>query len=213
MFVQRLVTGPYQTNCYLLGDEAKQSGWIVDPGNDAELIISEIERWGVEPVAMLFTHTHWDHIAAAGPLKVRYPHLEVLVTEEDAPFLDWEMVKSVCFDRRFLSLYKEDLKLLPKPTGYLVDGQLLEDSGLVVIKTPGHTPGGVCFYHEEGQFVLTGDTLFAGSVGRTDLGSGDMDLLMASCRRLLELDDQVQVLPGHGPTSTIAQERSNPFLI
>lgn len=213
MFVQRLVTGPYQTNCYLLGDEAKQSGWIVDPGNDAELIVSEIERWGVEPVAMLFTHTHWDHIAAAGPLKVRYPNLEVLVSEEDAPFLDWEMVKEVCFDRRFLALYKEDLKLLPKPTGYLADGQLLEDSGLVVVKTPGHTPGGVCFYHEEGQFVLTGDTLFAGSVGRTDLGSGDMDQLMASCRRLLELDDQVQVLPGHGPTSTIAQERSNPFLI
>ena len=81
MFVQRLVTGPYQTNCYLLGDEETQSAWIVDPGNDSDLIISEIERYGVRPIAMLFTHTHWDHITAAGPLAVRYPDLEVLVSE------------------------------------------------------------------------------------------------------------------------------------
>ena len=216
MFVQRLVTGPYQTNCYLLGDEETQSAGIVDPGNDSDLIISEIERYGVRPIAMLFTHTHWDHITAAGPLAVRYPDLEVLVSEEDAPYLGksgYEKVRRVCFDRRFLALYDEDLKLLPEPTGFLVDGQILEDSKLTVIKTPGHTPGGVSFYHEDGQFVLTGDTLFAGSIGRTDLGGGSMKELLASCRRLLALDGQTQVLPGHGPTSTIEDERSNPFLI
>ncbi|HZJ87690.1 MAG TPA: MBL fold metallo-hydrolase, partial [Sphaerochaeta sp.] len=96
--------------------------------------------------------------------------------------------------------------------GYLRDGQFLEDSKLQVIATPGHTPGGLCFYHEEGQLLLTGDTLFAGSVGRTDLGGGDMQELITSCRRLLTYDDATQVLPGHGPASTIAQERSNPFL-
>lgn len=212
MFVQRLVTGPYQTNCYLLGSQETESCWIIDPGNDAERIIAEIERLAVEPVAMLFTHTHWDHIAAAGPLKAHYPHLEVLVSEEDAPSLSYETIKATCLDRWFVEVYDQALQLLPKPTGYLRDGQFLEDSKLQVIATPGHTPGGLCFYHEEGQLLLTGDTLFAGSVGRTDLGGGDMQELITSCRRLLTYDDATQVLPGHGPASTIAQERSNPFL-
>lgn len=216
MFVQRLVTGPYQTNCYLLGDEETQSAWIVDPGNDSDLIISEIERFKVTPVALLFTHTHWDHITAAGALAARYPGLEVLVSEEDAPLLGlggYEKIRQLCFDRRFLALYDEELKRLPEPTGFLVDNQVLDDSKLTVIKTPGHTKGGLCFYHEAGQFVLTGDTLFAGSIGRTDLGGGSMTDLLASCRRLLALDGQTQVLPGHGPTSTIEEQRSNPYLI
>lgn len=212
MFVQRLVTGPYQTNCYLLGSQETESCWIIDPGNDADRIIAEIQRLQVQPVAMLFTHTHWDHIAAAGPLKAHYPQLEVLVSEEDAPNLSYETIQATCIDRWFVEVYDEALQLLPHPTGYLKDGQFLEDSKLQVIATPGHTPGGLCFYHEEGQLLFTGDTLFAGSVGRTDLGGGDTQTLIDSCKKLLELPDAVQVLPGHGPASTIAAERSNPFL-
>lgn len=215
MFVQRLVTGPYQTNCYLIGDEEILSAWIIDPGNDANLIIEEIERRNVTPVAILFTHTHWDHIAASGPLVKHYPTLEVLVSEADAPMLGrsgYERLLEVCFDRRFLALYDKDLALLPEPTGFLTDGQYLEDSRLSVIATPGHTPGGLCFYHTEGQFLLSGDTLFAGGVGRTDLEGGSMEELRASCAKLLQLPGEVQVLPGHGPTTTIAAERENPFL-
>jgi glyoxylase-like metal-dependent hydrolase (beta-lactamase superfamily II) len=82
-----------------------------------------------------------------------------------------------------------------------------------LLHTPGHTAGGLCFYHEEGQFVFTGDTLFAGSIGRTDLIGGSYEQIQESCRRLLQLPDEVQVLPGHGPASTIANERHNPFLV
>lgn len=214
MFVQRLVTGPYQTNCYLIGDEQTLSAWIIDPGNDASLIIEEIERRTVTPVAILFTHTHWDHITASGPLVKRYPTLEVLASEADSPMLGksgYERLREVCFDRRFLALYDQDLSQLPEPTGFLTDGQYLEDSRLSVIATPGHTPGGLCFYHKEGQFLLSGDTLFAGGIGRTDLEGGSMEELLASCAKLLQLPDEVQVLPGHGPTTTIAAERENPF--
>jgi glyoxylase-like metal-dependent hydrolase (beta-lactamase superfamily II) len=109
-------------------------------------------------------------------------------------------------------MHDKELQKLPRPTGFLSDGQYLQDSHLLVLHTPGHTKGGVCLYHEEGQFIFTGDTLFAGSIGRTDLEGGSYTEIMASCKRLLNLPGEVQILPGHGPTSTIKNEYNNPFL-
>ncbi len=212
MFVERIVVGPYQTNSYIMGDEETSSAWIIDPGNDAQLIIEHLAKHTVSPVAILLTHTHWDHIAAVGALKQHWPEIEILVSEEDAPFLSYDEVKKVCFDRSFMQKYDEDLKLLCPATGYVADGQILQDSHLRVIQTPGHTLGGVCYYHEEGQFIFTGDTLFAGSIGRTDLYGGSYSDIIASCKHLLTLPGDVQVLPGHGPASTIANEHNNPFL-
>lgn len=216
MFVERLVVGPYQTNCYILGNEETSSAWIIDPGNDAQTIIRHLDQRNVTPVAILLTHSHWDHITAVGDLKQVWGDLEVLVSEEDSIFLGkagYERIKQVCFDTSFLQRYDKSLSLLCDPTGFLGDGQYLQDSHLLVLHTPGHTAGGLCFYHEEGQFVFTGDTLFAGSIGRTDLVGGSYEQIQESCRRLLQLPDEVQVLPGHGPTSTIAGERTNPFLV
>lgn len=215
MFVDRLVVGPYQTNCYILGNEETASAWIIDPGCDGRQIIHRIEKHAVNPVAVLLTHTHWDHITALGELKQLWPGLEILVSEEDSIYLGTrgrEKIRQACFDKSFWNKYESELSSLPEPNAFLTDGQFLQDSRLTVLATPGHTPGGLCFYHEEGQFVFTGDTLFAGSIGRTDLEGGSYQQLMESCRRLLMLPQEVQVLPGHGPTSTIAMEQHNPYL-
>jgi glyoxylase-like metal-dependent hydrolase (beta-lactamase superfamily II) len=198
-----------------MGNEETSSAWIIDPGNDGHTIIRRLAQRSVKPVAILLTHTHWDHITALGSLKAKWPSLEVLVSEQDAQYLGkggYARIKQVCFDKSFLQMYDEQLQLLPEPTGFFTDGQYLQDSHLTVIQTPGHTPGGVCFYHEEGQFVFTGDTLFAGSIGRTDLPGGSYTDILASCDRLLQLPEEVQVLPGHGPASTIANEKHNPYL-
>ncbi len=212
MIVERLVVGPYQTNCYIMGNEETSSAWIIDPGNDGERIIDRITERNLTPVAILLTHTHWDHIAAVGILKQKWPRLELLVSEEEADALSYEQVQRSCFDKSFLQMYDHALQLLPKASGYLSHEQLLQDSHLLVIHTPGHTKGGVCLYHEEGQFIFTGDTLFAGSIGRTDLEGGSYSEIIASCKRLLKLPPEVLVLPGHGPSSTIEREQTNPFL-
>ncbi|NLE15711.1 MAG: MBL fold metallo-hydrolase, partial [Spirochaetales bacterium] len=165
MFVERLVVGPYQTNCYIMGDEETSSAWIIDPGSDENTIIRHIEKRSVTPVAILLTHTHWDHITALGGLKKHWPELEILVSEEDSLYLGpqgYNNLKQVCFDKSFWDRYEAQLSNLPQTTAYLHDGQLLQDSHLSVLATPGHTPGGLCFYHEEGQSLFTGDTLFAG---------------------------------------------------
>jgi len=215
MFVERLVVGPYQTNCYIFGDEETSSAWIIDPGSDESVIIRRLEKRNVTPVAILLTHTHWDHITALGGLKKHWPELEILVSKEDSLYLGpqgYNNLKQVCFDKSFWDRYEAQLGNLPRPTAYLHDGQLLQDSHLSVLATPGHTPGGLCFYHEEGQFLFTGDTLFAGSIGRTDLQGGSYPLIRESCKRLLTLPEEVQILPGHGPASTIAREQHNPYL-
>jgi glyoxylase-like metal-dependent hydrolase (beta-lactamase superfamily II) len=215
MFVERLVVGPYQTNCYILGNEETNSAWIIDPGNDGHRIIQLLKKRNVTPISVLLTHTHWDHITALGTLKEAFVDLEIMVAQEEAHLLGksgYERIKQVCFDKSFLHMYDADLKRLCEPTCVLSEGQYLADSHLRVLHTPGHTPGGLCFYHEKGQFIFTGDTLFAGSIGRTDLDGGSYSDIIASCKRLLTLEDEVQVLPGHGPSSTIANERHNPYL-
>ncbi len=154
MIVERLVVGgPYQTNCYIMGNEETSSAWIIDPGADSQLIIDRImQRNLTPPVAILLTHTHWDHITAVGTLIERWPELEVLVSKEEASSLSYEHVKQVCFDKSFLQMYDKELQKLPVPTGFLSDGQYLQDSHLLVIHTPpGHTKGGeyVCIMRKD----------------------------------------------------------------
>jgi len=212
MILRRLVVGEYQTNCYILGNDETKSAWIIDPGSDAELIIDELASLGLTARSVLLTHTHYDHIAALTRLKAHYPAMEVLVGKEDEKGLNYEVIKTYCLDRRFFTIHQEALKNLPKPSEYLTDGQYLEDSRLTVIATPGHTPGGRSYYHKEGRFIFTGDTLFARSIGRTDLPGGNYPTLIKSCHRILELEDDVQILPGHGPMTTVGDERRNPYL-
>jgi hydroxyacylglutathione hydrolase len=212
MFVERVVVGPYQTNCYILGQDETSSCWIIDPGNDPEAIISCIKKHQVNPVAVLLTHTHWDHITALPAIRKAYPEVEILVGREDANFLGknaYRHFSETITDRTFLDAYKEQLQLLPEPTTLLDDGQMLDDCHMRVIHTPGHTPGGVCFFHEKGAFLFSGDTLFAGGIGRTDLYGGSYTEIIASLKKLMELPGETRVLPGHGPSTTIAEEQAN----
>jgi glyoxylase-like metal-dependent hydrolase (beta-lactamase superfamily II) len=214
MFIERLVVGPYQTNCYILGEEATQSAWIIDPGAEAASIIEVLKSRNVYPGSVLLTHGHWDHITALPELVQEYPNLEIVVGADDAKYLGAKGRDNIirdCPDRTFLQEFDKAFSKMPEPSILLREETELQDCNLRVILTPGHTPGGVCYYSERGNFLFSGDTLFAHSIGRTDLAGGSTSDLITSCRKLMELDDDVAVLPGHGPQTTIYEERSNPY--
>lgn len=195
--------GSFQVNCYLVIDETTNQAVLIDAGGDYELVKSQAEKHNVEIKALLNTHGHMDHIA--GDYDLQQNGIKVYAHKDDE-FL----FKSI----------KEYLKMVgmpdyeePKIDEYIEEDQELTFGNLKfkVVHTPGHTPGGVCFLIEDKLFA--GDTLFANSVGRTDLAGGSYDLLGQSIQnKLFKLDDNVEVFPGHGRTTTIGHEkRHNPF--
>ena len=194
--------GGFEVNCSILSENGK--AWIVDPGQEADHIIDLLAQKGLEPAAILLTHAHFDHIGGIPGLIGKFPDLPVYVHEKDAPMIG------------------QPLNQLPPEypnTGSLRGLRSLrglksvEGLEVEIIETPGHTPGGVCYYLPKDKLLLSGDTLFAGSVGRTDLPGGDMATLMASLKKLTALPDDTIVIPGHGMFTTIGDEkRGNPFL-
>jgi len=210
MNIKRFPVGPLQANCYLLWDKAGGSTAIVDPGGDAEEIIAVIEEEKLRPVALINTHGHIDHIAANRAIKERY-NIPLLIHTEDA----------ICLTDPGLNLSAMGFGRLDSPPcdRELQDGDEISvgEITLKVISTPGHSPGGICLLiprPAQPDIIITGDTLFAGGVGRTDFPGGSWEELMESIRnRLLSFPDETIILPGHGPHSTIGEERSsNPFL-
>ena len=198
--------GPYEVNCSILSDCGK--AWIVDPGQEAERIADLLTRKGLEPAAILLTHAHFDHIGGIPGLLAKIPGLPVFIGELDEPVLVHPM-----------NQMPPDYPAVKKPTGLRAipaneRSTTLEGLDVEIVQTPGHTPGGVCYYFPNERLLLSGDTLFAGSVGRTDLPGGDMPTLIASLKRLTTLPDDTLVIPGHGPHTTIgAETRDNPFLL
>ena len=198
--------GPLGTNCYLIRCGA--SAAVVDPGMGPDELLTFIERHHAEPQTVLLTHGHGDHIAGIAPLKKRYPSLRVICPAADAPML-------VDAAKNLSSMF--GLPLAIGPADELIQpGQNIQigQSEWQVLDTSGHTPGGVSYYCQALDVAITGDALFAGSIGRTDVPDGDQDRLIANIRaQLLSLPDHTQVLPGHGPSTTIGQERiENPYL-
>ena len=195
--------GPYEVNCSILSENGK--AWIVDPGHEADRIAALLEKNSLSPTAILLTHAHFDHIGAVAGLLERFPSLPVYIGESDVAVISHPM-----------NQMPPDYPPVKKPASICAIGHAgpLEGlGGLEVIETPGHTPGGVCYYLPAEKLLLSGDTLFAGSVGRTDLPGGDMPALLESLKRLTVLPDDTLVIPGHGPRTTIgAEKRSNPFL-
>lgn len=205
IFVHREV-GPLACNCYVVGDPASMEAIVIDPGDDADLLAEDIATKGLTITAIVATHAHFDHIVAAGRLRelTGAPfHLSFL----DKPLLSWMQESG----RMFLGL-----ELPPPPE---VDTDASEGDVLVagavsleVLHTPGHSPGSITLVHDDA--VFSGDTLFAGSIGRTDLPGGDTETLLAVIRnKLFSLPEDLPVYPGHGPATTLERERaSNPFV-
>jgi glyoxylase-like metal-dependent hydrolase (beta-lactamase superfamily II) len=207
MIHEILSVGPLQCNCSILGDETSREAIVVDPGADIPAIQAVLVRHGLTLKQIVITHAHIDHIAGAQQLK-RLTGAPILYNQNDLP-----LVKMMDVQASWLGMPTPEV--LP-PDASLSDGQTVAVAGIsgTVIHTPGHTQGSSCLYLPEHSLLLAGDTLFAGSVGRTDLPGGDTKQLIRSIHdRLLVLPDDVGVVPGHGQSTTIGEERySNPFL-
>lgn len=202
-----VVVGPLGVNCFVLGCEATGQGVVVDPGGDVEQVLAAVQKRGLSVVSIINTHGHFDHVGGNRQLK-EATGAELLIHPSDEPML--AKVASVA------GMYGLQAENSPAPDRLLEDGMLLPfgNQQLRVIHTPGHTPGGCCLYLESEQKLISGDTLFADGVGRTDLPGGSHDQLITSIRsRLFTLPPQVQVWPGHGPATTIGHEQQhNPYL-
>ncbi len=204
--IDTLPLGALQANCYLLTASTGQTAVAIDPGGDISPLLAALRRRERTLTHILLTHGHFDHIGGVADL-VEATGAALAVHADDVPLvrrlggaLEWGYEARPC----------------PEPSLLLQPGQTL-DTGvaqLQVLWVPGHTPGHVAFYWAEAQSVFTGDALFQGSIGRTDLPGGDFDQLMRSIREsLLTLPDDTAVYPGHGPSTTIGEEKQfNPFL-
>jgi hydroxyacylglutathione hydrolase len=207
MILKTLTVGPFQENCYLLGDEESGVGAIIDPGDEAARIAMAVEETGLDIGSIIVTHAHIDHVGAVAALTEEYA-CPVLMHEESEPLLNGLPTQAMMMGLRF--------GRVPTVDRYVEDEEIVEVGGLRLRSqyTPGHAPGHLAFYLQGEGLVVSGDALFAGSVGRVDLPGGSMEVLMRSIEeRLLTLPDETVVYPGHGPRTTIGNERtSNPFL-
>jgi glyoxylase-like metal-dependent hydrolase (beta-lactamase superfamily II) len=202
-----LPVGMLQCNCSILGDETSHEAIVVDPGDDIPRILALLDKHKLTVKQILITHAHIDHIAGAARLK-KITGAPILYNPRDLP-----LVKMMDAQAAWLGM--EPPEVAP-PDDTLEDGRVISITGLAgnILHTPGHTQGSVCLHLPTQNLLLAGDTLFAGSVGRTDLPGGDGPTLIRSIHeKLLPLPDSTVVIPGHGPRTTIGQEReSNPFL-
>jgi hydroxyacylglutathione hydrolase len=213
MKINIVVVGPIQCNCYILSDETSGKAYLIDPGAESNELIAYLQKKKFELQAILITHAHVDHIGGIESIHAEFPAPVYYHSGDQFLYENIEMQT-----RLFGATPAQLMSTQPKVgEGSLQPGQEFpfQQGKLRVIHTPGHTPGSVCFHADcDEQLVFTGDTLFAGSIGRTDLWGGNYDQIIESIRaRLLVLHDDVMVLPGHGPETTIGEERQmNPFL-
>ncbi|MGD9141318.1 MAG: MBL fold metallo-hydrolase [bacterium] len=201
--IRRAVVSMFQANCFAVRVGPQGQGFIIDPGDEPDVIVELVRETGLEPEAILLTHGHIDHTNAAGELRRRYRSRVIchradraMVEEAQQPTL-WDLVRNPC------------------PVDQELNGAAnlrIGGCDVEVIHTPGHTAGSVCY--RIGPYLFTGDTLFKGSIGRTDLpGGSDVDMMNTLGKTICALDDRLMVYPGHGPATTIGEEKElNPFL-
>ncbi|MBK9328429.1 MAG: MBL fold metallo-hydrolase [Sphingobacteriales bacterium] len=201
---------PFQENTYILSSPGKEC-WVIDPGcytlQEQKILAAYIEKNALKPVRLLNTHCHLDHIYGNKFISDEY-RLELGIHEKEIPVLQSASIGARLFGAKIPDKCE--------PGYFIKEGDVLElkDTSFSVLFTPGHSPGSICFYQEEEHFAVVGDVLFSGSIGRTDLPGGDYDTLIKSIKtRLLVLEDLTEIYNGHGPSTTIGEERKyNPFL-
>lgn len=197
MNYRRIVVGDLQTNCYAVWDDSKETVLLIDPGAQAELILEIIEEKGLTPTEIVLTHSHYDHIGAVPKIVERFP-VPIAIHRNDA-----DNLKSA--NGNFSAMFEERVefeadRILEDGDSWNLDGEKLR-----VIHTPGHSKGSIVLAGD--KILFAGDTIFNSGVGRTDLPGGDISTLRKSIARLLQFDDDAEVFPGHGPRTTIGQER------
>lgn len=206
--VKAIVLGIAHTLCYLVGDTERGSAVVIDPVDEAQTILKTAADAGWKIEKLLATHAHFDHVLAAAALR-EATGAPFLVHEAELPLLQNMALQGELFGLR--------LPPAPEPDGYVNEGDAITVGAIAldVLHTPGHSPGHVSYVLRAAKTVFSGDCLFAGSIGRTDLPGGDLDTLLRSIRdKLLPLGDDYAVAPGHPPTTTIAEERrTNPYLV
>jgi glyoxylase-like metal-dependent hydrolase (beta-lactamase superfamily II) len=205
MKIETIVVSPFEVNCFLIWENDDNSGVIIDPGDEDELIAERIAKHGFKPGAILLTHGHGDHIGAVKPLKEKF-NIPIYIGREDAPML---LSPSANVSAMF------GYQIVCPPADHLLkDGDRFKIGSLEfsVLATPGHTRGGICYL--TGNNLICGDTIFFGSIGRTDFPGGNYQTLIESInKQILSLPDDITCYPGHGPATTVGNERrSNPFL-
>jgi glyoxylase-like metal-dependent hydrolase (beta-lactamase superfamily II) len=215
--IERVVVGPVKTNCYIYSSSKKEC-IIIDPGGDEQEIASRVDVLNMVPVGIALTHGHLDHVAGLGRLKELYEQrgyeLPIAIHTSDRKFLGPK-----CGEAHEEYLAPEERVIfggfppLPKPDVKLKEGEKVLTTDLLIIETPGHTAGSVCFYSEREGILLSGDTLFFDGVGRTDLHGGNEKKLRDSIqKKIMVLPPETRVFPGHGPFTTIEREKQgNPY--
>jgi hydroxyacylglutathione hydrolase len=207
MIHEILPVGPLQCNCSVIGDETTHEAMVIDPGDDIEDVLALVRKHNLQVKQIVITHAHIDHVGGAMKLK-KVTGAPILLNQNDYALLKMLDVQAAWIG-------------MPSPGEVKIDQSLAEGDRIgagslnaQVLHTPGHTEGSICLYFEPEKKLIAGDTLFAGSIGRTDLPGGSYKKIVSSLHeQVLALPDDTVVIPGHGPLTTIGQEReTNPFL-
>ncbi len=204
MIFERLIVGPLEENSYIIGDEATKEAIVVDPGDESDRIIEIIQDRNLRVHSIICTHTHFDHVGAVGDIK-KATGARILIHKEDQQI--YETAKDQA------AFWGYDFDDIPQPDGFIDEGDTIQvgNMNFKVMHTPGHSPGGICLYGD--GVLITGDTLFKGSVGRTDFPGGSMEELRKSFRRLLSLPENTKIFSGHGPESTVGIEKRTNYFV
>ncbi len=202
MLIKSLVVGQLEANCFIIADEKTKEAIIIDPGDEPDRIIDVIRANNLKVKYIICTHAHFDHVGAVADIK-NETGAKVVIHKDELEIYNGA--------RDQAAFWGYELEPLPEPDTFVNEGDELEigDLKFEVLHTPGHSPGGICLYGE--SVIFTGDTLFAGSVGRTDFYGGDLDKLKKSFLRLMSLLPDTRVFAGHGPSSTVREEKTGNF--
>lgn len=206
--IRRYVVGLVQENCYFISNKDKET-LIIDPGDQGQLLVKELRKNKLKPVAILLTHAHFDHIGAADVIREAFD-IPLYVHEKEAAWLQNPALNGSGKYREIPPVTVNEAEVLISKEGNLTVGPFSFD----VRHTPGHSPGSVSYVFEQQGFAIVGDTLFKGSIGRTDLIEGNMNVLVQAIdKHLLSLDEDTLIYPGHGESTTVDEEmENNPFL-